>query len=76
MDNKILSSNTEEAIVSFKDWLKANRAHLPVNATTWKIQLIETGAIPETHFVALGKYNASKTYSVPFYKPFSKIIKF
>ncbi|PSK90669.1 hypothetical protein [Taibaiella chishuiensis] len=66
----------QKIIDEFLDWLDAHRHNLPVNASTWTFQLVEKRTVAEQELVTLGKYNAQKARSIPFYKPYTKIFKF
>ncbi len=56
-----------------KTWIKENRGQLPLNASSWNIQVLKKEKGKNiTNLIRLGKYNAEILTSDPFYKPYSK----
>lgn len=62
----------QEKIAAFKEWLQTNKKHCPLNAITWNIQIVSTRTLKNEDKISLGKYDASKKSTIPFYKSYSR----
>jgi hypothetical protein len=65
--------NKEKIKKELKNLIKNNPESFPLIAQFWEIE-IEDVNNEQPLFMELGKYNANILNSIPFYKPFSKLI--
>lgn len=70
--------NEEEKIKSdIKEWIAANRAHLPLNIDSWEFTAWKSSEewIKQPTVRRGAKYDSALYASTPFYKPYSKMCK-